>query len=97
MLKKEEILFYEPSESWGHPMPVTLLYWHTGDIDLHCQTGDHHTWAIEKAKRILERRNLVVEAPAFLGPTGMYYPVKNGAPKNGTPPDRKLSDINRTF
>ena len=71
----EEVLFtFNGGHGWD-ALPVTLITYRGGGTDLHAQTGDGHEAAIEKARAILKERGLAVGAAAFLGPTGMYYPV----------------------
>jgi len=73
--RNEEVLF-ETDELWeGRTLPVTLIKYTSGSMDLHCQTGRKHKEIIEKAKRILENRGLVVGAVEMIGGTGAYYPV----------------------
>ena len=72
---KEEVLFRFYSPGWESELPVTLITYESGGTDLHAQTGEGHEEAIEKAKKLLGGRGLAVGAAAFIGPTGVYYPV----------------------
>jgi len=72
-------LFRIYSKRWKKEMPVTLIEWEDGTHDLHCQTGDHHIEAIEKAERLLfETLGLRIKQKDyyFTGPTGVYYPLE---------------------
>lgn len=55
---------------------VRLLTFKDGRTDLHCQTGDHHRKAIEKARRLLWERGLAVGEAEEVGPSGAYYSVR---------------------
>lgn len=72
----EEVLLTEYSEYWKSQMPVKLFKYSDKAMDVHCQTGDHHTKAIEKARKILWKRGLAVGPAELIGGTGIYYPVK---------------------
>lgn len=73
---KEEILFSEYSDGWNRNMPVTLITYDDGKMDVHCQTGDHHIKAIDKARAILWKKGLAVGPDEAVGGSGIYYPVK---------------------
>lgn len=75
-IKEEKILFYHISKSWGREMPVRLMTYLDNKKDLHCQTGDHHIEAIDKAREILWKQGLAVGPCEFIGGTGAYYPVE---------------------
>ena len=72
---KETIILKTYSEDWGKEIPVTLIEYDNGTIDIHCQSGDHHDDAIEYAKKILKEQGMKVGKLEFVGPTGIYYPV----------------------
>jgi hypothetical protein len=50
---KETILFKVYSPRWEKYMPVTLIHYDNGSVDIHCQTGDHHEAAMNRARRVL--------------------------------------------
>lgn len=72
---KEEVIAEVQSGSWRCNMPVTLITWCSGKMNLHCQTGDHHPKALEVAKAILETRGLELGSALVIGGTGIYYEV----------------------
>ncbi len=74
---REEVLFKTYSKGWNKYMPSTLIRYDSGNIDYHCQTGDHHMKALKRAKRYLRRRGLCIvnEEYDFIGMTGAYYTV----------------------
>ena len=76
MREKEEILFSFWDDDWDDYMPVTLLTYSSGGVDLHCQTGKFHEYAINVARSLLKQRGLEVCKLEFIGGTGAYYPVK---------------------
>ena len=74
---EEKVIWKEYSESGDRLMPVTLIRYQNGSIDLHCQTGDHHTKAIAKAEEILRRSGFKIKDvnDYEVYPTGAYYSV----------------------
>ena len=75
---QETILFYVYSKGWERDMPVTLVEYDNGGIDLVIQTGDHHSIALEMAKPVLEKlgMRIVSKDSTFIGPDGAYYDVE---------------------
>jgi len=72
-------LFQVWSEDWQCNMPVTLIEWDDETHDLHCQTGDHHMAAIDKAEEMLYNTfRLRIQRKDFYmtGPSGVYYPLE---------------------
>lgn len=82
---KEEILFRATSKRPARDWPVTLITYDNGNLDLHCQTGDHHQRAIRQAKRILGDRGLAVARTRGIGlaSSGVYYRVKPRRQRKG--------------
>ena len=77
-LYEEEVLFEIWSEGWEKNMPVKLITYNDGSQDLHLQTGDHWTTAIEKAREILAERKLQIvnEDGDFIAMSGVYLGLK---------------------
>lgn len=76
-MSKDTVLFSMWSEGWGRFMPVTLVDYGDGELDLHCQTGDHHSRALELAKVQLARLGLRVREDGWLmAASGIYYTVE---------------------
>ncbi|MDB5885832.1 MAG: hypothetical protein JWR74_2003 [Polaromonas sp.] len=78
----KEILLSEHDGGWGNELPVTLLTYEDGTQDLHRQTGEDFTAAIEKARALLWVRGLAVGPIEMIGPTGARMPVKPLAATN---------------
>ena len=86
-IRKEEVLFSMYSDGWEMEMDTTLIFYNDGNIDLHCQTGEHHSKSIEKAKLILAGRGLKLrdENEEWIGPSGCYYRVEPVLDAKGRP------------
>lgn len=70
----EDILLNEFSAEWKRLMPVLLITYDSGNMDVYCQNGDHHVVAMKKARKILAGKNIRVEhKPHFTGQSGSYY------------------------
>jgi len=73
----EEILVYEMDKGWGKRMPVKLITYGGGVMDIHRQTGDQFEEHIRMADKILAERGLTrVIGEWFIGPSGAYQSVK---------------------
>ena len=77
MTETEEILFSEFDAGWGRAMQVKLITYANGTQDLHRQTGENFTEDVEKARKQLEERSLLVGPISFIGPTGAYMQVNH--------------------
>jgi len=77
---KEEKLFSIWSNGWDREMPVLLITYDGGSMDLHCQTGDHHDKALLRAKKELSKRNLKISGEEMIGGSGVYYGVEKCIP-----------------
>jgi len=75
-IMKEEVLF-KTKKLWpGTELPITLITYPKGSMDVHCQTGDKHNYMIGKARSILKKRGLSISKNwEFIGGTGAYYSV----------------------
>lgn len=72
----EEILLRRYDAAWQKEMPVTLVHYKRGGMDLHCQTGRHHEAAILDACAILAARGLAVDFTRMqVYGSGVYYRV----------------------
>jgi hypothetical protein len=75
-IRKAEILLEHGPGTPAGPLPVSLIHYRSGEMDLHSQTGENHDKAIEAARRILWKRGLSVGPADTVWPSGIYYPVK---------------------
>lgn len=78
MIEREVELFSLYDVGWGDALPVSLVYFEGGQIDLHTQTGPGIDARIDLAEKILAERGLclVSKEPALIGPSGAYFPVR---------------------
>ena len=74
--KCERILLKYYSDDWGKYMPLKIIKYKCGKLDLHCQSGDHHRKAIKVASVILKTLNLKVSKHFEGYPTGLYYALE---------------------
>lgn len=74
---KEEVLFTMFDTGWEEDLPVTLITYSDGSMDLHSQTGPDFRARMEKAVEILKSRGLTLktDSPEFIGGSGAYVPV----------------------
>jgi hypothetical protein len=73
---KEYLVLEKYSKAWNKDMPVLLIKYPHGEMDIHCQTGDHHVAAIDEARVILTEKGLKIsDYYEMIAPSGMYYKV----------------------
>ena len=74
---KEEIIFSGFDVGWRREMPVTLIFYSGGGIDLHRQTGPQFQEHIDEAAKILKKRGMILPTGKIecLGATGAYIRV----------------------
>jgi len=77
-IDKENILLEYWSDDWNRYMPVSIIKYDDGTMDLHCQDGDHHIKAVKEAKKILHQQNYKVKKCVVIGQSGLYYPMVRG-------------------
>lgn len=71
----EKTLFEEFDSGWDKYLPVTLITYGDGTMDLHTQTGPDFEKRITRAKSVLGELGLTVGKTETLGPSGAYLPV----------------------
>lgn len=71
----EEVIFEGFDKSWRRNLPVRLLTYGDGQIDLHRQSGSEFHAHMEEARRILAARGLVASEPEVIASTGIYMRV----------------------
>lgn len=76
-IRSEEVILEEHDEGWGKPMPVRLLVYSDGKMDIHRQTGPQFKVHIQKANEILQKRGLKINEKDewMVGCTGAYREV----------------------
>jgi hypothetical protein len=57
----EEVIFEGYDKGWQGVLPVTLLFYDNGGIDIHRQTGAQFTEHMAKANEILKQRGLEID------------------------------------
>jgi len=75
--RNEEILLEMFDSGWGRPMPVRLITYKDGTMDIHSQTGPDFEARINAAEKLLILRGLVLETNDewMYGSTGAYRGV----------------------
>lgn len=73
----EEIIFTGFDTGWGKDMPVRLINYEDGTVDIHRQSGDQFDEHIIEAKKILKARGLKIDKTDdwMWGSTGGYRAV----------------------
>lgn len=74
----EEVIFIGHDEAWEHDMPVLLItYKHSGNMDMHRQTGSQYYEHLYMAQVRLAKRGLRIDfsAERSVGGTGVYIKV----------------------
>lgn len=75
METKEEVIFEGFDEGWQRVLPVRLLTYGDGSMDIHRQTGSQFEEHIKQAEKILFQRGLVIDPKEkhwTIGSTGAY-------------------------
>lgn len=74
---KEEVILNNIDSGWKSKLPVKLITYPDGSIDIHRQTGPDFDKDMELASKILEKRGLRIDKSKgmFIGPTGAYQDV----------------------
>ena len=71
-------------------MPVLLIEYSNGNADVHCQTGDHHVKAINKAKKILKKMGYrISDKNIMVAPSGIYYTLDKIKRRKRAVPDKR--------
>jgi hypothetical protein len=78
---REEVIYEGFDTGWDSPLPITLISYKSGKMDLHRQTGTQFMEHMRKAAKILARRNLFVDLDVEpdIRSSGAYYDVSRGA------------------
>ena len=51
-MEREETLVNEHDEGWNRPMPVRLITYESGKMDIHRQSGSQFNEHIDKKRRV---------------------------------------------
>lgn len=76
----DAVLFSDMDRGWGRPMPVRLITYVDGTMDVHRQTGPDFDAALTKARFLLSARGMSIGAPEAIGSSGVYCPVTRVPP-----------------
>lgn len=73
----EEIIYKAYDNSWRRDMPIKLITYKNGSMDIHRQTGSEFEAHMKEAEKILNKRGLEIKKhePGLIGPTGWYQSV----------------------
>ena len=73
----EEVIFTAIDSGWNQELPITLITYDEGNMDIHRQTGTDFDKHMAEAEKILIARGLEINKMDFsVGSTGAYYGVR---------------------
>jgi hypothetical protein len=77
MTDHEEILFEGYDSGWDETLPVTLITYKDGSMDIHRQSGSHFNEHIKESEKVLEQRGLKIDPNDSwaAGASGIYRRV----------------------
>lgn len=78
-MNKEVVVYEGWDTGWDRKFPVTLIYYESGSMDLHRQSGDQFTLHIEEAEKVLKQIGLQLD------PNDKWMPACTGLYRNVIP------------